>query len=81
MNLSKTLIFTNLKLQLQDEYLINAGKGSHLFEQLIVSKKDDAIANADSGHWPVCDAWNKFDIDHGPLLANQSAHFGQIMGY
>ena len=25
----------------------------------------------------MCDAWNKFDIDHGPLLSNQSFH---IMG-
>ena len=35
----KDLDLCKFEIATQDEYLINAGKRSHLFEQLIVSKK------------------------------------------
>ena len=65
----KDLDLCKFEIANQDEYLIDAEKTFHTF--LIVS-----ITNwqhkPKQWWWPVCDAWSKFDIDHGPLSSDQS---------
>ena len=57
-----------MKLQIRTKKL------PHLFERLIVSitKWHDRTNPNTDGSQCVRDAWNKFDIDRGPLLSHQS---------